>query len=73
MLEIVRELVDAVHSLKGISGNRRAELHAELDKLADDTEDTTEDTEAEAPRRPGFNGPKAGAETGAVPDVAAGA
>lgn len=59
MLEIVRELVDAVHSLKGIAANRRAELHAELDKLA-------EETETEAPKRPGFNGP-------AVPDVAAGA
>lgn len=32
MREIVRELVDALHSLKAISDNRRSELHAELDQ-----------------------------------------
>ncbi len=35
MLEVVRELVDAVAGLRGISGNRQAELHAELDKVAE--------------------------------------
>lgn len=38
MLEIVRELVDAVHSLKGMSDNRRAELHAQLDDAGKATE-----------------------------------
>lgn len=31
MLEVLHELVDAVHSLKAITGNRRAELHELLD------------------------------------------
>lgn len=43
MLEIVRELVDAVHSLRAITDNRRAELHARLDEaagiVADDTQE----------------------------------
>lgn len=34
MLEVVRELVDAVAALRGISGNRQAELHAQLDEQA---------------------------------------
>lgn len=33
MIEIVRELVDAVARLRGISGNRQAELHAQLDEF----------------------------------------
>jgi hypothetical protein len=32
MLEVLHELVDAVHSLKAITANRRGELHAILDK-----------------------------------------
>ena len=32
MLEVVRELVDAVAGLRGITGNRQAELHAQLDE-----------------------------------------
>jgi hypothetical protein len=35
MLEVVRELVDAVAGLRGISGNRAAELHAQLDQAAE--------------------------------------
>lgn len=35
MIEIVRELVDAVARLRGISGNRQAELHAALDQAAE--------------------------------------
>lgn len=35
MIEIVRELVDAVAGLRGISGNRQAELHAQLDQAAE--------------------------------------
>lgn len=34
MLEVVRELVDALHGLKAITPNRRAELHAKLDEIA---------------------------------------
>ena len=30
MLEVLHELVDAVADLKGISGNKQAELHARL-------------------------------------------
>jgi hypothetical protein len=37
MLEVLRELVDALHGLKAITGNRRAELHAVLDQAAEDT------------------------------------
>jgi len=32
MLEVLHELVDAVSVCKGISDNRRAELHAILDR-----------------------------------------
>jgi hypothetical protein len=32
MIEVIRELVDAVHALKAITGTRRAELHAALDQ-----------------------------------------
>ena len=35
MLEVVRELVDVVASLRGITGNRQAELHAKLDQAAE--------------------------------------
>ena len=35
MIEIVRELVDAVAALRGISGNKQAELHAQLDQAAE--------------------------------------
>jgi hypothetical protein len=31
MLEVIRELVDAVAGLKGISGTQQADLHARLD------------------------------------------
>lgn len=34
MLEVLHELVDALASLKGISGNRQADLHARLDQAA---------------------------------------
>jgi hypothetical protein len=34
MLEVVRELIDAVANLRGITGNRQAELHAQLDEQA---------------------------------------
>lgn len=37
LLEVVRELVDALHGLKAITGNRRSELHAVLDQAAEDT------------------------------------
>ena len=32
VLEVLHELVDAVASLKGISGNKQAELHERLDQ-----------------------------------------
>src|SRR6185437_4427871 len=32
MRDVVRELIDAVAGLRGISGNRQAELHAQLDE-----------------------------------------
>ena len=32
MLEVLHELVDAVASLRGISDNQQAELHARLDQ-----------------------------------------
>lgn len=46
MLEVLHELVDAVHSLKAITGNRRAELHELLDKAAE-PEDAAAETQAE--------------------------
>lgn len=30
LLEVVHELIDAVEALRGISGNRASELHAQL-------------------------------------------
>lgn len=32
MLEVLRELVDALAAVRGISGNKQAELHARLDQ-----------------------------------------
>jgi hypothetical protein len=34
LLEVLHELVDAVASLRAITGNRQAELHAKLDEAA---------------------------------------
>lgn len=45
MLEVLRELVDAVESLRGITGNRRAELHAKLDQAAGLLDGTAEAVE----------------------------
>ncbi len=32
MLEVLRELVDVLAALRGIDGNKQAELHARLDQ-----------------------------------------
>ena len=32
MLDVLHELIDAVAGLRGISGNKQAELHARLDR-----------------------------------------
>lgn len=49
MLEIVRELINIVASMRGITANRQAELHARLDEVAGIVADTPAEPEQAAP------------------------